>query len=545
MKNLRYADLYLFRTKFFNDLDSVKEFISSCRLEINECYSKEDKNNLLLVKAFVISELVDKTTNLIVKNYLLVAEANFLQAVAYSTDNEELFKKSRTRIKKVDIGHFDKLLMDAYFLIKGEIFLRSHLNFRKTKSSSNSTIRSHKYLFEAKKCFSILVNRYFMGELDLKANNPQKVILGFCETISHLSRFVEPFYLLQELSKFSDNRSGSIALLRYSLLNAIKEKTCDSTNPLMLIQLDRKIDNAIKSGQIDKRNLPYLNEQKADIRNVLTKYENEHGVSKHELNEILHKALEQTNKYNNYQKFLLENHLMLNEHSLYCTCKSSIKDNLKIEAGCEHTKLQELSPYELLLDKLKVEFDNARQAFFRSTSPKGKRKAYQNTVTTSNKVKGLLINTESNDLISSFGKCFFILDKIAGGVNSAFRITTDTTIYFNSFFGRRVVKRTIDNEPINLYLIAMYSLSQDLNKESEYSQFSDYKDWRNAIEHSQLYLVNEHCDIENLKQKFPDASFFVGREEFRKKTLYLLQFTRSAIFTFTWIMRKVSIKWSA
>lgn len=545
MENLT---LYFFKNEFFNNSDAAHKFVTQAMMHINSYTDFDKKNTEAKTQAFLINNLAKKTSEINSLNILRIAECNILVFLGYRLEDISLIEMAINKLEPIQFSSLNSSLVNPFCLVKGEACLHYYTFKLKKGENTNNKIQDHYLLFESRKYFSILVNKVLEGGFTLDASIPQKVIVHYCEVLGHLSRYVEPFFLLDKIEKLPNKLDGSIVLAKYILLDAIREKTCDHTNPILLIKIKHLIIQAESSKHIDKRNYPFLKESKKEINEILAKYKKDHGKSEKELEAIYHEGLKQIESHNPYFQFSLKNHLLLNEHSLYCSCKLATKDDLKIESGCDHTRIPKVKKFQLLLEKLKIEFDNARQSFFRATNKKGNSKIYQNTIKTTVETQDIILTPKATELVNSFGKSFSILDKIAVGVNSVYGILTNESdlkkIYFNSYFKRRSVKQIINSESNNLFLIAMYSISQDLDKGNLYSEFHEYKNWRNAIEHDQFYLVFENANLSDLKYNYPDVKHFIKLNEFKEKTMFMLHLCRSAIFTFTWLIRKASIEWA-
>ena len=138
----------------------------------------------------------------------------------------------------------------------------------------------------------------------------------------------------------------------------------------------------------------------------------------------------------------------------------------------------------------------------------------------------MLFSHQATDLIQSFKICFSILDKIATACNLAWSVTNEK-VHFHTYFKRKDVKQKIDNLPNNLFAIALFSISQEFDVQSPYAGFYAYKDWRNAAEHQNLYLVSEEKNILKKKKNYPNVDFFVRKTEFAHPTSRILNLLKS------------------
>ncbi|MBR9919540.1 MAG: hypothetical protein GYB31_01795 [Bacteroidetes bacterium] len=538
--------LYMFSLDFFQCQSSIRQFIKQAYETINEKKSNESKSKEALIQVLLVHQLSKKTSDKSSLQILKLTEANLLRLFGYLNEDLASLRKAYFLTKDINEDILEPDLLNGYYLVKGQVCLQYYILLLNEEQIDNSKINSLKFLLEAKKYFSFLIKKLQNGEIPKNIRNTNTLILQYCQSLGYLSRYVEPFYLLQNLEKNTTSLHESIALARIQLLEAINEKTCNHTNPLSLILIKDYALKALKSKNIDKRNIPILKEKINSIKSTIGHYCKKYNTNTKTLRKTLHQNQKKILTYKNYQKFILCNMLSLNEHSIFCNCKEALNDNLKIESGCNHTKNNLNSSPQLLLDKLKVEFDSARQNYYRATDSNGKKKLYKKHFKAAIAHSGILNTPSSQELINAFKTCFSILDKIALGVNSIHRIITSENkikqINFTKFFNQRITRNKINTEPNNLYLLALYSLSLDLNKETQ-GEFSDYKEWRNAMEHDQFYLVSDDAKISALELDFPDSKFLIKRSEFIEKTLFMLHICRSAIFTYTWAVRKASKSW--
>jgi len=149
-----------------------------------------------------------------------------------------------------------------------------------------------------------------------------------------------------------------------------------------------------------------------------------------------------------------------------------------------------------------------------------------------------VLGTNSELLRVCFRMCLGILDKIAVGICKFFCLDHNKeSIYFESFWKSKEARWKKLNEIFNYPLFALYCQATDLNTNKEKKgELSFFKEYRNKLEHSLLILVND--DAHNSDQFQSDESILhVNYGEFKEKTLHLLQFTRSAIFNFAFMVR--------
>lgn len=246
-------------------------------------------------------------------------------------------------------------------------------------------------------------------------------------------------------------------------------------------------------------------------------------------------------KHSIYRKFSITNKITLNEHAIYCKCNSAKYDDLQI--GVQHASFSGnmVPKMELLLNRVKSEFSLARLLLFQSMSKNEK----DNSSKFSELLDGELINIEIEKLRTSYRICYGILDKIALGICKFYKLSKDgEPIYFERFWnpGKSSDRWEKLNSIKNIHLSALYCIACDLNTTT--GELKHFKDWRNKLEHKVLILKEETHEQDNIMQLFNDKDFISVAElnDFRDKTLHLLQLTRAAIFSFVYCIRLETIQ---
>ena len=143
---------------------------------------------------------------------------------------------------------------------------------------------------------------------------------------------------------------------------------------------------------------------------------------------------------------------------------------------------------------------------------------------------------------TSFRLCLGILDKIALGVCELFDIAdANERLYFESFWrpttrkGKAGIRWSTLTTKSNPGLIGLYSQATDLRTDGEWSMF---KAWRNELEHRFLILTNFAAPRDPWSARTGTfETRCVTVDDFTERILNLLQFTRSAIFNFTYCAR--------
>jgi hypothetical protein len=239
------------------------------------------------------------------------------------------------------------------------------------------------------------------------------------------------------------------------------------------------------------------------------------------------------------RRFYLLNDLALSEHSTYCHCMGARRDNLSIAVTYKSIHGAFVSRHEQILNRLKCEFGHARNLYYLAKVKPSDFFESQNydmclTELFENEVSG----SRSEYLRSAFKSCFSILDKIAVGLCDlyAFEVRLKENIYFHSFWKNNKRRWSEINLANNYPLFSLYHQAQDLN--STTGEWSFYRDWRNALEHGSFALFRTKDTYDPLGAF--DSNFKVLKVEydyFENQVLKLLQFTRSAIFSYVFCVR--------
>lgn len=245
-----------------------------------------------------------------------------------------------------------------------------------------------------------------------------------------------------------------------------------------------------------------------------------------------------------YWRFCLDNYLALSEHALYCKCAGARRDDLSVMSSATPISGEFVPRLELLLNRLKSEFCLARALFYQAISKSEEHwnvQAFEGTFTELHETEAIGLRPEF--LRTSFRLCFGVLDRIAQGLNELYGFAEPTeALYFESFWRPRRRKNDSDSrwEHLNLQdnmgLVALYSLATDLNRGK--GEWGHFKETRNALEHGVLVLVDDSSPA--LGQLVVPQRISLSQEPlsiFASKTLHMLQFVASAIFSFVFVVR--------
>lgn len=252
-----------------------------------------------------------------------------------------------------------------------------------------------------------------------------------------------------------------------------------------------------------------------------------------------------------YWKWCLRNYLALSEHSLYCSCAGARRDDLAIPKQSGAIGGEFVPDLELLLNRTKSEFCLARALYYQGVVASGEGRwdtgPFEGTFT--ELYEGEEIGLQAEFLRTSFRLCFGVLDKVARGIANLFGLApTSEALYFESFW-RPVNERkkgeerrwTLINQQENLAFVALYSLATDLNRIG--GEWGHFKEDRNHLEHG-IFLVRKERTINSEGVGVVDLASVntVSASEFAERTLQMLQFTVSAIFSFAFCVRIEGLK---
>lgn len=249
-----------------------------------------------------------------------------------------------------------------------------------------------------------------------------------------------------------------------------------------------------------------------------------------------------------YRRWCLDNFLSLSEHGLYCKCYGSARDNLNIPVPTRAMAGDFILPMEKVLNRLKSEFGLARLMLYEYKSVK-KSEYIDDDACYAELYDNELLGTNIEKLRTAFRICFGILDKIGNAIALLFDLQLKTNkgkvkpSYFHTFWeleneDRRQKFEAYDNEG----LIGLYSIACDLNHKLK-GELSFYKQWRNALEHSFVFVYeNEKPEDIEKSLAYYEEPVFISESEFVESAEHVLQLTRSAIFSFVFAVRIKSEK---
>ncbi|EKN3440139.1 hypothetical protein OZ677_003004 [Yersinia enterocolitica] len=246
---------------------------------------------------------------------------------------------------------------------------------------------------------------------------------------------------------------------------------------------------------------------------------------------------EEYDALSHYQRFCIDNNIMLSDHSLYCNCYASSKDDITIATTEKGVFGDFIVPMEMVLNRLKAEYSLARKMFFEYKV--GSEFFYEDSETCYSELyNGEILYENVEKLRIAFRSCFGVLDKIAVALCKLFDLKPDRgNIYFHNFWQVRDEKRKDKiNKINNKGLFGLFSIAMDLNDKN--GELAFYRDWRNDLEHK-LLVIHEKGMLTDLYNSYDffDEVKFIEKEKFEKHLLQLMKIVKSAIILFVFTIR--------
>ena len=468
---------------------------------------------------------------------------NKLNLIKDDESEKDVFEKAQLHFFLIDIGTETN---NKQLIIEGLTFhTQNEREVKKVLSESSYYYNIANAKSELGKLFyrenpgvhSFKVSReYFQEPIDLywlslkhvEPNNTElrcQILINLSNALTINFRFIEAIQLLDTVLVIHPNFPQALVSKANHLI-----QIANLTNGPATVALYANIYNLYNKAV--QQRIPRFVIQKCmeGIQEAKSKLD-EYNFKISELHQEFSMSLEEYNNHSDFRKFCIDNFLTLNEHTIYCKCSSSRKDDLQI-GGFKLILNGELIPkLELLLNRVKSEFAFARWNYYRSL----KEEAFDYDVIFSDLYDNEIINSQSETLRTSFRVCYGILDKIALGICKLYNIA-DGNIYFERFWDDKNRVSILEKRK-NIHLNALSSIANDLN--SNRGQLKHFKKWRNKLEHN-LFILQDRNKL-NLDpfELISDDEFVeaVDVSEFTSATLHLLQLTRAAIFSLVYCIR--------
>lgn len=410
-------------------------------------------------------------------------------------------------------------------------------------------IKNRDYLLPANAELLIKAKKQFWIAIRASKNKARlEIMVNLAHVLSDCHRITECLYLydkvIEEQADFPQANYSKAKSLEY--LNALSSG--------YTINLLYEVFNHYKVASESKDDCHRSLKEKAKTKSeYVKKLLLEHGYSEADIIKDRAKSLEEFSLHSKKRQYYIENGMALSEHSLYCGCSGAARDNLTILKSSVPISGEFVPRLEHILNQLKSEYFKARELFYNfqfKTDDDYKIDNYELCLTDLGdfEVNGL----RAEDLRLAFKACYSILDKIALSICEQFGFTVDKNekVYFESFWKKQHAKESDTKEKrwqevnaieSNPSLFALYFQSTELN--SKNGEWRDFKTWRNAMEHGYFVLASNKEGL--APYGILDRSFRVVHAKynfFEDRTAELLRFVRSAIFNFTFCIRREAEK---
>jgi tetratricopeptide (TPR) repeat protein len=372
---------------------------------------------------------------------------------------------------------------------------------------------------------------YKLNNSDDKHPPQPNLLVNLGNSLSRNGRIAEAFRFLDFALKVSPDFPMAHANRSEALLWLSQLSGTHSMN--LIYQAMDGYNKAASSDKVPRWMTEEFNKRASYLESILK----EQGYTQEDFKEEKEATKNEKEEHSDYRLFCLNNHLALSEHSLYCHCAGARRDDLMIPTPGASIIGEFVPKMEHILNRVKSEFSLARLLFYQSLeAQKNEWEVYQDEVVFTELHDNEAIGIKPEMLRTSFRLCYGILDKIAEGVCELYDLTgKKENVSFPNFWRSKWEEiNAIDN----ISLTALYSQAHDLN--DDYGEWNMFKDWRNSLEHEILVLTQNDPQIHDDPFNIYDEKrgiVKVGLQDFLNKTLHLLQFTRSAIFNFTFLVR--------
>lgn len=385
-------------------------------------------------------------------------------------------------------------------------------------------------IYDVKDILQPAITNYWKSlKLCSDTNESYNITNNLANTLSRMGRYIESLTFLNDNVIANPNKYQSYA----SWADHLKSLYSNGRIPTTLsfyIELSDKYSNALKHTLFEHQDQS-LNEHLEFCKYMIKQHG--HNFSDELIKQNKEEVLVDFKNMDAYRQYGLQNQLSLNEHSLYCFCRESKVDNLRIglASGSLHVSEQKtIAVLDNLVNRIVSEYAYARLLYY---------KYKMESITDINDVEF----SDISDAQDTFGytietirnsyKCSYsILDKIANGVLLLFGIEKRKRTYFEDFFG--VYKDELERVS-NIHLAALYSMSLDLSSNVESNTVGSlgyFKVVRNEMEHGLFKISSMPTELDN---------YSMNTTDFEKLSFELLRLTRSAIFSFVHLIRKESI----
>jgi hypothetical protein len=471
------------------------------------------------------------------------------KTVSFGTAAESLFFKTKLYGFLTDIGcesQNESALNEAIkFFEANEVALESCI----TKSSYYYNLANAKHglgkifyynhrgvhsINTVKEKFQEPIKLYWLAYKNLRDKDKNlllQILINLSNSLVNASRIVEGLQFLDMVLRIEPNFPQAL-ISRGDNLDYLKTVTNCSVTTSLFVNIFRSYDSGIKTNTLPPSILNRSVQHREESLNTIK----EHGFNINDIDREIQESEKEFNNHSTFRKYCITNFLTLNEHSIYCNCVATEKDDLQI--GVKHGMFHgdTVPQLELLLNRIKSEFALSRWLYFQSLQADSE---VEYDTMFSELLDGEIINSQTEMQRTSFRLCYGILDKIALGICKLYNLDSKR-IHFETFWDEKKHNEQL-NQIKNIHLNALYSIACDLNTTT--GELKQFKNWRNDLEHNLLVLKDTSKPDLDVFKLFRDKNFVEVADayDFKTKTLHLMQLTRAAIFSFVYCVRLQTI----
>lgn len=471
------------------------------------------------------------------------------KTVSFGTAAESLFFKTKLYGFLTDIGcenQNEPILLEAInFFEANEVALEScitkssyYYNLANAKSGLGKIFyfnnRGVHQINTVKEKFQEPIKLYWLAYKHISEKDKGlffQILINLSNSLVNASRIVESLQFLDMVLTIVPDYPQAL-ISRGDNLDYLSNYTNCSVTTSLYAKIYQSYDEGIKTNTLPPSILNRSLQHREQALNTIK----EHGFNISDIETEIEESEKEFDNHTTFRKFCIHNFLTLNEHSIYCNCNATKKDDLQIGVKHGMFKGETVPQLELLLNRIKSEFALSRWLYYQSQQEYPEVE-YDSMF--SELLDGEVINSETEMLRTSFRLCYGILDKIALGICKLYELDSNK-IHFETFWEEKKRNQKL-NQVRNIHLNALYSIACDLNTTT--GELKQFKKWRNDLEHNLLVLKNTSpLDFDVLKL-YRDKNFVsvADAEDFTNKTLHLMQLTRAAIFSFVYCVRLQTI----
>lgn len=536
-KNTSHRPVFLFQEGYFTEPDFLKRFDNDMRRIRHMIFGNQDRELVKEMFNQYMGMCFQKVKDEPIVIHMLLES---YETLAYYGERYSSFETFENIIRDIEQRERKALLFGKCpgkaKIVYGSILLKY---YGLKNDQNNGWYSEEAFSVLAKAKFYLL--RAYTQSLD--TSNPLDsadqayclVLLSACFLL--LSRYFEPSYYLELLRRDHPNDSNYEYITARNL-EALKERTCLDYNGQLLLKIIDCCESLLKRSNIE----PRLKEQAVAIRTKCFQDIENTNLTMDRLRRHKLKVETSTKKRNAYFLYCIDHQLFLNEHALFCPCTRSVGDKLEIRTQHPHTQMPWVEKFTRILELLMVDFALARNNLFQAESQKQTAGFYK----TESKIVNALQLKKDALLKNAFKMCYSILDQIAHGTFEVLDIDIEKhlgsiaaiegkprqQLYFLNMWELYQFKE--EDFRNNVYLVTLKSISRDLDR-NKYSALNSFKMLRNAMEHKFLVI-----DDGQNAGKGSSTEQYITREALIGKTKTLMVLTKSAIFSFTYLVRRQS-----